>query len=105
MAASIEQGVAWQIKVNRQVRGLSQEDLATLLSTKQSAISRLEDPSYGAHSLETLMSVANAFDCALSVRFVPYSELARQSEDLSPEALLVEPFDVEVAGLEQTNGN
>lgn len=91
--------MAWQIKVNRQVRGLSQGELAQILGTRQSAVSRLEDPSYGAHSLETLISVAKAFDCALSVRFVPYSELAKQSADLSPEALVVEPFSVEAAEL------
>jgi transcriptional regulator with XRE-family HTH domain len=93
--ASIEQGLAWQIRVNRQVRGLSQAELAAAIGTKQSAISRLEDPSYGSHSLDTLIAIADVFDCALSVRFVPYSELARQSEDLSPEALIVEPFAVE----------
>lgn len=104
MVASIEQGVAWQIKVNREVRGLSQGDLASLLGTGQSAISRLEDPTYGAYSIDTLVKIADSFDCALSVRFVPYSELARQSADLSPEALIAEPFTVEAAVLEDDNG-
>jgi ribosome-binding protein aMBF1 (putative translation factor) len=92
LEASIEQGIAWQIKANRQMRGISQEKLAERLGTGQSAISRLEDPEYGAHSLDTLIKVAHAFDCALSVRFISYSRLAEESEDLSKEALFAVPF-------------
>lgn len=101
LTASIEQGLAWQIRANRKARGLSQEDLAKFLGTQQSAVSRLEDPEYGAHSLDTLISIANVFDCALSVRFIPYSALARESEDLSPEALFAAPFSGEATKLEQ----
>lgn len=101
LTASIEQGLAWQIRANRKARDLSQEELARLLGTQQSAVSRLEDPEYGAHSLDTLISIANVFDCALSVRFIPYSALARESEDLSPEALFAAPFSDEATKLEQ----
>ena len=82
MEASIEQGIAWQIKINRTLRNLTQEDLAKAIGTQQSAISRLEDPTYGAHSLDTLVSIAKTFDCALSVKFVSYSQLACDSERL-----------------------
>ncbi|HXA48566.1 MAG TPA: helix-turn-helix transcriptional regulator [Burkholderiaceae bacterium] len=92
MEASIEQGVAWQIRINRKKRNLSQDDLAELIGTNQSAISRIEDPEYGKHSLDTLVSVANAFDCALSVKFIPYSKLAEDSEDLGADALYAAPF-------------
>lgn len=95
MEAAVEQGVAWQIKINREARGISQSALAMLLGTKQSAVSRLEDPEYGAHSLDTLKKVANIFDCALLVRLVPYSVLARESECLSREDLFAESFDEE----------
>ena len=44
LLASIEQGIAWQIKTNRTARGLSQADLAGALGAEQSAVSRLEDP-------------------------------------------------------------
>jgi len=92
LVASVEQGLAWQIRVNRKARGWSQNQLAQRLGTRQSAVSRLEDPTYGAHSLDTLVSIANVFDCALSVRFISYPELARNSEDLSPEALYAAPY-------------
>ncbi|MDO8369605.1 MAG: helix-turn-helix transcriptional regulator [Candidatus Nitrotoga sp.] len=96
MNAAIEQGVAWQIKNNRERRHLSQKALANCISTKQSAISRAEDPSYGRHNLETLVKIANAFDCALQVRFVPYSQLAEDSDDLSPDALYAKSYSEEI---------
>jgi transcriptional regulator with XRE-family HTH domain len=101
--AAIEQGVAWQIRANRTARKMTQSDLAALLNTQQSAISRLEDPSYGSASLETLISVAHAFDCALSVKFVPFSYLAQESADLSDDKLIVESYDREIAHLEPLN--
>lgn len=95
MEASIEQGVAWQIKVNRNKRGWTQQNLASRLGTKQSAIARLEDPEYGNHSLETLIQVAHAFDCALLVKFIPYSTLARESQKLAPDDLFAAGYESE----------
>ena len=102
MEAAIEQGVAWQIQINRKFRNMSQTDLATAIGTKQSAISRFEDPEYGAHSLETLKQIANAFDCALSVKFISYGDLASESERLSETDQYAVPFSLE---LELCNDN
>lgn len=96
MEAAVEQGVAWQIKINRQHRHLSQKALASAMGTQQSAISRLEDPDYGCHSLETLLEVAKVFDCALSVKFVSYSELASDSENLSESDQYAPPYTSEM---------
>lgn len=95
MEAAVEQGIAWQIKINREARKISQSAMAALLGTRQSAVSRLEDPEYGAHSLDTLKKIANIFDCALLVRLVPYSVLAREVECLSREDLYAESFGIE----------
>lgn len=95
LEASIEQGIAWQIRSNRNVRGMTQKELADKLGTQQSAISRLEDPMSPPPSIETLLKVAHALDCALSVRLISYSRLAEESEDLSPEALYAAPYHVE----------
>lgn len=92
MEASIEQGIAWQIRANRSLRGITQSDLATAIGTQQSAISRLEDPTYGAHSLETLVSIAKSFDCALSVKFISFSHLAYESEKLGESDLYAATF-------------
>lgn len=97
MEAAVEQGIAWQIKINRERRNLSQSTLARLIGSQQSAISRAEDPSYGRHSLDTLVKVAHAFDCALQVKFVPYSKLARDSVDLSPATLYAPSYSEEMS--------
>src|SRR5690554_2415184 len=67
--AAIEQGIAWQIRANREARNLSQTELAKKIGTRQSAVSRLEDPEHGGHTIPTLLKLAHAFDCALSVKF------------------------------------
>jgi len=105
VVAAVEQGLAWQIRANRQSRNLTQEELAQKIGTQQSAISRLEDPTYGAHSLDTLLMLAHAFDCALSVRFTSFSRLAEESADLSPLALVAEPFDSEVRHIPPIEAN
>lgn len=96
MKEAVDQGIAWQIKINRERRGLSQKQLAATLKTQQSAISRLEDPNYGAHSLDTLKEVARAFDCALLLKLVPYSALAEDIDHLSPDDQFAAPFTDEV---------
>ena len=96
MESAVEQGIAWQIKINRERRSLSQARLAEEIGSKQAAISRAEDPSYGRHSLDMLMRIANAFDCALQVKFVPYSKLARDSHDLSHAALYAHSYSEEI---------
>jgi transcriptional regulator with XRE-family HTH domain len=95
MEAAVEQGIAWQIRVNRTQRGMSQADLGGKIGSTQSAISTAEDPCSGKPSLDTLIQIAQVFDCALQVRFIPYSRLAMESEDLSPEALYAAAYDEE----------
>ena len=95
LEASIEQGIAWQIKINRQKRDLTQRDLANMLNTKQSAISRLEDPEHGAYNLKTLIEIGKAFDCALSIKYIPYSRLAEESYFLSEEDQFALPYSTE----------
>jgi transcriptional regulator with XRE-family HTH domain len=93
--AAVEQGIAWQIRLNREMRNLSQKQLAELLGTKQSAISRLEDPDYGSHSIETLLSLSKIFDCALLVKLISYSDLAVDSTKLSEQEQFAVPFSEE----------
>ncbi|MFZ2162504.1 MAG: helix-turn-helix transcriptional regulator [Sideroxyarcus sp.] len=99
--ATIEQGIAYQIRALRTQRGLSQKELALKLGkTQQSAIARLEDPSYGKFSLSTLEELSAAFDVALLVKFVPYSRLLEETDDLSPAAISAESFEVEYPKIE-----
>ena len=47
MVASVEEGLAGQIRAMRKDRRLTQSQLAEKLNTTQSGVSRLEDPEYG----------------------------------------------------------
>jgi transcriptional regulator with XRE-family HTH domain len=64
--AKIADGVAEQ----RRARGLSQQELADLCGTTQSAIARLEAGGRPPR-IDTLLRIANALDCELDVRLRP----------------------------------
>jgi transcriptional regulator with XRE-family HTH domain len=55
--------------------GLSQKELAELVGTTQSVISRLEDSDYGGHSLSMLRRIAGALGHRLAVAVTPKDEV------------------------------
>jgi transcriptional regulator with XRE-family HTH domain len=61
-----------QIKSLRKLRGITQQQLAEKVGTKQSAVSRLESGEESNWELETLVKHAEALDARLSVTFEPY---------------------------------
>ncbi len=91
LESCIRQDVAWQIRLNREAREMSQSELGDAIGTRQSSIARAEDTEYGRHSLAMLTKIAHAFDCGLVVQFVPYEELVKRTEDTSAEAMTVRP--------------
>ncbi len=64
-------GIAEQVYNLRTRARLSQKELADLVGTTQSAISRLEDADYDGHSLTMLRRIAAALNQHVQVRFVP----------------------------------
>ena len=70
--------LALQIFKIRNDRELSQSKLAKMIGSTQPQISDWEG-SCETVSLQTLHKLADAFDVALSVKFVPYSELVREA--------------------------
>jgi hypothetical protein len=54
---------------------------------RQSRISTLEDPNYENFEAATLRRLASAFDVALTIRFIPFSELAGWTARLSSTAM------------------
>ncbi|AMK75640.1 hypothetical protein A1342_06705 [Methylomonas methanica] len=99
MEACIEQDIAWQIRINRTKRSMTQRQLAKKLKTTQTSIARWEDPCYGRHSIPSLLKVAHAFGCALSVRLIPYSKLAVQASDTSDDAFFAPSYESEMKEL------
>ena len=53
----------------RASRGLTQEELADRIGTKQSAIARLEDADYDGHSLSMLQKIAGALSQKVEIKF------------------------------------
>lgn len=90
--AELAHGVAHQIRMLRQQRNWTQAQLAGHVKTTQAAISRLEDPSYGKFSINTLLQVGHAFDVALHVKYVAFSDFMCQTWDTSPQRFQVESY-------------
>jgi transcriptional regulator with XRE-family HTH domain len=99
VAEHVKTSVPLHIHYLREERELTQAQLAEKAKTTQTVISRLEDPNYGNLTLNSLLKIASAFDIALLVRFVPFSRLLTEFEDLSPRALLVPSFEQELTTL------
>lgn len=100
MEAAINYGLAWQIRTNRQKRKMRREDLYKRIKSingKSCPIAILEDPDVWEKRLKYLKVLAKAFDCALLVKFVPYSKLAEEWEDLSDKAMFAAPYSKERA--------
>lgn len=65
--------IAEQIYKLRTGAGLSQKQLAALVGTTQSVISRLEDADYNGHSLVMLRKIGTAMHQRVQIKFVPES--------------------------------
>ncbi len=63
--------VARQIYQLRSRAGLTQSQLAKLIGTSHSVISRLEDDDYQGHSLAMLRRIAAALGKRVEIRFLP----------------------------------
>lgn len=66
--ASINAHVAQLIYEARTKAGLTQQQLADLIGTKQSAIARLEDADYEGHSLSMLQKIARALNQRVEIQ-------------------------------------
>jgi transcriptional regulator with XRE-family HTH domain len=71
----------------RKQAGLTQKDLARLIGTTQSVISRLEDADYEGHSLSMLSRIAAALGQRLVFSVVPADQGGREAENGQEEML------------------
>src|SRR5580693_7074943 len=69
--AVADDAVARKIHDLRTKAGLTQKQLAKLVGTTHSVISRLEDADYEGHSLAMLNRIAAAMDKRVEIRFLP----------------------------------
>ncbi len=91
----------FQVRALRDKKGWTQARLGTELGMTQTNVSRLESPGYGRLNITTLQRIASVFDVALIVRFVPFSELIRWTNELSPEVMAPQSFEEELPQLER----
>jgi len=68
---TINAQVARMIYEVRTHTGLTQQELARLVGTKQPVIARLEDADYEGHSLSMLQRIATALNQRLEIHLVP----------------------------------
>jgi transcriptional regulator with XRE-family HTH domain len=99
LEAHVRESIAWQVRVNREERGLTQKDLAQLIGTGQPAISKIEDPQGGDVRLSSIVRIAHGFDCALQVRFVGFSEFWSSVAIPRSDRMLAPSFGAEAAPL------
>ena len=92
VASQIGIGLPFQIRALREQREWKQSELAEKAGMLQPRISAVETPGGAKFTLETLRRIASAFDVALLVKFVPFSELVDQSEDFNPDTFRVPGF-------------
>jgi transcriptional regulator with XRE-family HTH domain len=92
VASQININVPFQIRALLKARGKTQEWLATKTGMRQPRISGLMTPGKTRPNIETLRRIAEAFDCGLVVRFAPFSELAKWSDEFDPEQFNVPMF-------------
>jgi transcriptional regulator with XRE-family HTH domain len=89
--------VATQIKLLREQRGLTQQELAELIGTKQTGISRLENVNYSAWKTETLRKLARALGVRLRITFETFGTLLNEAESFSQQGLQRPEFDSDPA--------
>jgi transcriptional regulator with XRE-family HTH domain len=85
--------VSAQIKALREDRELNQEELAALIGTKQSGVSRLERSDYSAWKIETLRKLARAFGVRLRISFEEFGTIVDEVSGFTGERLLPRKFE------------
>jgi transcriptional regulator with XRE-family HTH domain len=85
----INSSLAAQLKVLREDRGWTQEELAERAGMKQERISVLEDVNFNAWTAKTLRKLARAFDVSLQISFQPFTKAILIVANLSRDSLKV----------------
>jgi transcriptional regulator with XRE-family HTH domain len=98
----VRSSVALQIRAIREQRkGMTQKQLGEAIGKAQAWISVLEDPEYGKMSVATLLSLAEAFDTDLEIKFRSFSRALNELTKQGPDYFEVRSFADELPELER----
>ncbi|HEY4359989.1 MAG TPA: helix-turn-helix transcriptional regulator [Bryobacteraceae bacterium] len=86
VAAQVNIGIPFQLRALMKARGWTQDQLAARTGMLQPRISAMLKPGKVRPNIETLRRFAEAFDCGLIVRFAPFSELVKWSDEFNPDS-------------------
>jgi transcriptional regulator with XRE-family HTH domain len=94
VASQINIGIPFQIGALMKAPGRdwTQKELAARTGMLQPRISAMLKPGATRPNIETLRRLADAFDCGLQVRFVPFTELVTWSQRFSPDTFEVPDY-------------
>lgn len=70
-ALSVPSQISLDMRELRQAKGMTQKELAQKLNTSHATIARWERIQYRGYTLSSLIEIARALDCTLSVQFTP----------------------------------
>jgi len=101
VASQINIGIPFQIRALQKARGWTQEQLAEKAGMLQPRISAMRKPGQSKLNLETIRRLAEAFDCGLIVRFAPFSELVRWSDQFEPDTFNVPSHEADTGLIER----
>jgi transcriptional regulator with XRE-family HTH domain len=93
-------GLPLQLRALRESRGWTQPHLAEAAGMSQPRISEIERPGERKLNLETLFRLAEAFDVALQVRFVPFRDFVDSTDEVNLGRFSIRPFDEDLEALE-----
>lgn len=79
--------ISHQFTTVRRQRGLTQQQVAQRVGTKQSGVARMERDDYGRWNLPTLQKVAFALDCRLRVSLETFGSMVKEALDFTPANL------------------
>ncbi len=80
--------IALQLAALRKARGLTQQQVAGLLGTKQQAIARLENPAYTGYSLSMVRRYVEALGATVDVTVVPTEDATQYAQGRGLKPLL-----------------
>ena len=84
--------IPFQINRLRTTRGWTQAELARRSGLSSGYISKIEQAGNGPRTISTLQKLCNAFDIALFVRFVPFSNLVKENQEFNIGTFDATPF-------------